>query len=271
MTEDVKTTEESKEPVVEDKEVALTPTEIAAVEQGWQTKEDWEAAGKSIDEWRPAKEFKERGELFAKIETLSADLKNTRSTMAALKGHYEKVKETEFKRALQTLKQEKIAALENGEIARSVEIDDEIAEVKSTQKAQEIIQAAQPEIHPEFTQWAAANQWYSTNKEMQEFADSLGRAYAVSNPGIAPSVVLKYVTTKVKSAYPEKFTNPARTAPSATEGSPGVRKVVKSDDFQLSADEERVMNNLVKQGVLTKEKYISQIKDAYEISAKRRT
>ena len=35
--------------------------------------------------------FKERGELFAKIDAVNHELKTTRSTMAALKSHYEKV------------------------------------------------------------------------------------------------------------------------------------------------------------------------------------
>ena len=242
-------------------EPEYTPTELEALDEGWKSKADWVAAGKPEDEWRPAKEFKERGELFRKIETLSQELKTTRSTMNALKGHYEKVRETEFKRALESLKSEKRAAFESGDVDALLEIDDKIALVKDTQRAQTAAEKVQvPEVHPDFTQWMTQNPWYSSNKEMQEFADSIGRAYAVSKPGVQPQEVLKYVSTKVKQAYPDKFTNPRRQEASPTDG--GGKTVTRKqvDTFELTADEEKVMTKLVKQNVLTKEQYIEQIK-----------
>lgn len=256
-------TEEVKEVVAEVVKLEvpeLSASEVEAVEAGWQTKEDWIAAGKEESDWRPAKEFTDRGELFRKIDALATELKTTRSTMAALKGHYEKVKETEFKRALETLKIEKRTALENGDVDAIIEIDDKIADVKDTQKLQEKTEVVQPEIHPDFTNWVTKNTWYSTNKEMQAFADSIGRAYAVNTPGIDPATVLKYVTIKVKQAYPEKFVNPNRSAPGATEGANAPRKSKADESFELTADEERVMTKLVRQKVMTKEQYIAEIK-----------
>ena len=245
------------------KEVKLSSTELEAIDEGWKTKEDWIADGKDEADWRPAKEFKERGELFRKIDALAHELKTTRSTMTALKGHYEKVKETEFKRALDTLKQEKKLALENGDVDAVIDIDEQISNVKDTQKAQKVQVQQQPEIHPDFTVWVQRNQWYANDREMQAFADSIGRAYALNTPGIEPNKVLQYVTSKVKQAYPDKFTNPRREAPSPVDGAKAPRKN-KEEDFALSEDEERVMNKLIKQKVLTKEQYIAELKSYKE-------
>ena len=255
-------TEEIKQEIAEEvkQEVVLSDIEQEAVAEGWQPKEDWIKAGHKEEDWRSAKEFKERGELFRKIDNLASELKNTRSTMAALKGHYEKVKEVEFKRALDTLKAEKKAAFDAGDSDAIIDIDDKILEIKAVQKAQEQQVEAAPAIHPEFSKWVESNSWYTSNPEMQGFADSIGRAYASTNPGIDPVTVLKYVTTKVKQAYPDKFQNQRRTAPSPVEGGTTQKKTA-TPEFELTEDEQRVMDKLVRQKVMTKEKYIESIKN----------
>lgn len=254
MTDLVKKEEEVVEQVVEPTEV-----ELQAMEDGWQPKDKFE--GEPSD-WRPAKEFVERGELFRKIENLSKELKNTKSTMNALKGHYEKVKEVEFKSALETLKKEKKVAFETGDADAVIEIDEKIATVRETQKDQAQAERAQiTEVPAEFTQWVQKNGWYNSDGEMREFADSIGKAYAISHPGSAPSEVLKHVSDRAKKAYPEKFVNERRNQASPTEsprGNPGRRTA--EADFPMSEDETNVMNKLVKSGVMTKEKYIAELK-----------
>lgn len=253
---------EGAQPEVKQEEVTLSPIEQEAVEEGWIPKHEWVAAGNKEEEWRPARDFKERGELFRRIDQLTTDLKTTRSTLGALKGHYEKVKESEFQRAYETLKQEKRQALEQGDAGAVVDIDEKIAEIKETQKQQaaETTVPQEQQVHPDFTSWVSKNSWYTSNTEMQNFADSIGRAYALSKPGVAPNDVLKYVSTKVKQAFPEKFENPKRTEPSPVEGSKGTRTTSKSESYELSVDEERVMNKLVRQGAITKEDYIRDLK-----------
>lgn len=250
---------ETTEEVVE--VVELTPVELEAVEEGWQSKEDWVAAGKEEGDWRSAKEFKERGELFRRIDSITQELKSTRSAMTALKGHYEKVKDTEFKHAMDTLKAEKRQALTEGDADAVVAIDERIVEVREAQKAVQSQAVAAPEIHPDFTSWVGRNTWYNSNNEMRNFADSIGRAYAVDNPGVQPSDVLRYVTTKTKAAFPDQFQNPARSGKGSVEGVPATRTAkAAGGDYELNEDESRVMNKLVKSGLITKEKYIADLK-----------
>lgn len=252
MTEETVVTSE----VVETPEVTYTPLEQEVMEQGWLPKDKFVEAGHSEDEWTTAREFKKHGELMSRIEAQGKELRATRSSLNALKGHYERVKETEFKNALDTLKAQKKQALEDGDADAVIAVDEKIADVRDVQKAQA---AAAPEVNPAFTEWVSANSWYSTNQEMQTFADSIGRSYAVSNPGIAPTEVLSYVSNKVKQAFPEKFKNQARQTASPVEGVRSVsRKVVET--FELTSDEERAMNKFVSSGLMTKEKYIADLK-----------
>jgi len=237
----------------------LSEVEIEAQEAGWKTKEEWVAGGKAESEWTPAKQWKKEFDLFQKIETLNKDLKSTRSTLTALKGHYEKVKETEFKAALETLKAQKKRALDEGDSDAVIDIDDKIDQVKETQRQVNAINP-QPEVHPDFSAWVQRNQWYSTDTELQEFADTVGRSYAKANPGIDPKDVLKHVAEKVKRTYPEKFKNERRTSAPAVEASRPQGK--KTEDYELSDLERQVMEKLVRGGHTTKEKYIAELKKA---------
>lgn len=253
MAEEIKDVVETPETP---QEVVYTPLELEAMEQGWLPKDKFVEAGHSEDEWTTAREFKKHGELMARIEAQGKELRATRSSLNALKGHYERVKETEFKHALETLKAQKKQALEDGDADAVIEVDEKIAEVREVQKAQAV---QVPEVNPAFTEWVNSNKWYSTDQEMQTFADSIGRSYAISNPGIAPTEVLSYVSTKVKQAFPEKFKNVNRQTASPVEG---VRSVSRkqADTFELTADEERAMNKFVQSGLMTKEKYIADLK-----------
>lgn len=74
--------------------------------------------------------------------------------------------------------------------------------------------------------------------------------------------MLKYVKTRIKTLYPERFQNPNRSRPSSVEGSStaSTRNSESRDTFMLTDDEKRAMNTFVRQGVMTKEEYIKEIK-----------
>ena len=82
----------------------LSPTEQKAMEAGWVPQDQWEG---DPDQWRPAKEFVDRGELFKKIEDQNRTIKEFKRALDDLKGHHAKTRETEYARALQVLKSQK--------------------------------------------------------------------------------------------------------------------------------------------------------------------
>lgn len=236
--------------------VEADPVESKAREQGWTSKEEFEAnpdnAGKK---WRDAEEFVDRGELFAKIDELSRKYKNTQKTLDQLDAHHKKVKESEYQRALATLKAQKKEALEEGDADALIEIDDRIADVKAAQKVERTTQADLPE---ELEQWIGKNPWYETDKEMADDADAIGIGYKAKHPDLSPADVLVHVEKQIKKLYPEKFTNPNR--PKTGVESPSSRGTSRSASYSLSPDEERVAKNFERNGIMTRDEYIKQLK-----------
>jgi len=230
--------------------------ESQAREQGWKPKDEYEGAP---DKWRPAKDFVERGELFGKIDNMGKELKETRKALKMLQEHHTKVKETEYVRAVNELKALQKRHLEEGNSDGYLETSELLTDLKAEQKAREVVSenTAAP-IDPRFTAWVGANKWYEKDAEMREYADVVGNGYAQRNPGLDPEDVLVYVSKQVKKQFAEKFTNPNRNKPSAVEGAS--TGAANKSSFELTEDERRVMNTFVRSGVMSKEEYISQVK-----------
>lgn len=234
------------------------PYEAQAREQGWKPKEEYEG---DPEKWRPAKEFAERGELFGKIDSMGKELKETRKALKMLQEHHSKVKESEYKRAVDELKALQKKHLEDGNSDGYLETTELLTDLKAEQKAREVVnQNAPATVDPRFTEWVASNKWYSANPEMRQYADVVGLGYAQQNPNLDPEEVLQYVTAQVKAHYRDKFSNPNRTKPSSVEGTNTTSSPKKESGIELTDDERRVMSTFIRQNILTKEEYIAQLK-----------
>lgn len=231
--------------------------EDTAREQGWRPKEEWDG---DPDKWRPAKEFVERGELFGKIDHMGKELKETRKALKMLQEHHSKVKETEYNRAITELKALQKQHLEAGDSEKYLETTDILTDLKAEQKARQVIQEnTPPPVDPRFVSWTEQNKWYSTDNKMRDYADMVGMDYAKKHPNIDPEDVLEYVAQEVKERFKDKFQNPNRSRPSAVEGASGTAPVNKVR-FEMSEDEKKVMNTFVRNGLMSREDYIKELK-----------
>lgn len=229
---------------------------------GWVPKEEWTG---DPDKWREAKSFNDRGELFQKIDSLGKELKETRKAMKMLQEHHTKVKETEYKRAVDELKALQKKHLEEGNSDGYLETTELLTDLKAEQKSREVyaeVTPAQPD--PRFVAWVDANKWYNKDQEMREYADVVGMGFSKRNPNLDPEEVLQYVTNEVRARFKDKFVNPNRSKPSAVEGASTAQASNKSS-FELTDDEKRVMNSFMRAGIIgangmSKEEYISQVK-----------
>lgn len=236
----------------------FTETENRAREQGWVPKDEWTGEGK----WRDAEAFLDRGELFGKIDAQNREIKSTRQALQALQQHYAKVSETEYKRALETLKKEKKEALLENDADGVLEADEKIAALREGVRQAPVQQAAPAGPHPEFVTWLTKNPWYQSNTVMAAAADQLGRELAAQ--GKSPAEVLRDVEREIRKEFAHKFTNPARDKPGAVEGGGSTGSGGKGERVQLSEVEEQVMKKLVGNGVLTKEQYLADIRKQRE-------
>lgn len=237
-------------------EPKLSAVEEKAMDAGWVPEDQWEG---DPEQWRPAKEFLDRGELFKKIEDQNRTIKEFKRALDDLKGHHAKTRETEYARALAALKDQKKTALEEGDAAAVIKLDDQIDLVKDEQQKLKQVdsQPTVDNVNPEFTSWVDKNKWYETNEPMKAYADALGRSLAFK--GLSPSAVLQEVEKQVKIEFPNKFTNPNRNKPGAVEGSSN-KGGKGSAEVSLSDDERRVMQRFVRTGVMSEKEYIAELR-----------
>jgi vacuolar-type H+-ATPase subunit I/STV1 len=236
----------------------LSPVEQEAREQGWVPKEDYKG---EEHKWVDAGEFLRRGELFKKIEDQSKQLKDVRNALTELKKLQSQVREAEYKRALDTLRAQKKAALEDGDADAVIAAEERIDLVK--EQVSQLKNEPQPvvdsgEQHPEFVAWVEQNSWYKSSAPMKAFADALGNDLA--RAGNSPSEVLRKVAAEVRKEFPNRFSNPNREKPGAVEGG-SKGGVTGSSKFTLSDEERRVMNTFIRQGVFKNEaEYVAELK-----------
>jgi hypothetical protein len=238
----------------------LTEVEQRAMNEGWVPQDEWSG---DPEQWRPAKEFLDRGELFKKIEEQKRELKQVRAAMEEFGRHHAEVKKIAYKEALATLKAQKKEALEAGDADAVIELDERIAETREAQKAAEATPAPQVDDapRPEFVQWQNRNGWYQSDRIMKAAADEAARE-AVERGERDPARILAEVDKAVRAAFPHKFENPRRNSAAAVEGTTTPKARSAKNDVEASMPEfdRRIMKRLVEAGAITKEKYLEEYK-----------
>jgi len=205
-TEEKSTKEAPKsEPKVEAQVEQKDPIDEAARAQGWVPQEEWDG---DPTQWRDAQVFLERGEYFKtmgsqkkQIDKLNAMVEKMASIQAA-------TREDERQRVLQELSDKKISAMEEGEFERVATIDNEMNKIRSEPAM--AVPNVQGQTEDMYTQDKIAeyidnNQWYRTNSDMRQYADSLAVGFRTGNPNATIDDVLEYTDREVKIRYPEQF------------------------------------------------------------------
>lgn len=249
---------ESQEVVVdtEIQQAQISTIEDQAREQGWVPKEDFHG---EEHKWVEAGEFIRRGELFKKIDQVGREAKAAKQTLEQFKAHYIKMQDIANKNALDALKRERKEALDNGDFDKVDALEEQMEEVKqasAASKAEISATTEVPEVYPEVAAWVERNDWYNKDLPMKAYADTV--AMQLNKQGITGSALLKGIDTEVRKAFPAKFSNPNRERASAVEGS--TNKGGRVAEFELSEQETRIMNSFVRDGVMTKAEYISDLK-----------
>lgn len=243
----------------EDNTPQVSEVEQRALDMGWRPKEEFDG---SDDEFIDAKEFVRRRPLFEKIEGQGREIKNMRKALEAWKQHYTQVEKTSVEKALAQLKAARKEAVSNADGDKYDALDDEIkaaeqniAQIKQLEQAQ-IPQEQQ--IPPEFANWQNRNRWYTETKYMRTWADDFGTELA--KQGLEPATVLKRVEEAVKKEFPDKFRNSNKQSAPDMDSGTARRTVAKTDDFELSPMEEKIMNDLVRTKQMTRKEYIESLK-----------
>lgn len=255
-------------PAIEETEVVVvSPYEEEAQGQGWMPKDKWVELGNSEEDWRSAREFVERGEIFKTNHSLKRELQRTQLALTALQRHHQYVFEKAHQKALTDLRKERREAVKEEDADRIEKIEEEIQKVENehqqsrVQLAQESASAAVVGPHPDFTAWVGRNTWYQTDTELREYADAVGLLYMQKNPGTDPTDVLKHVESRVRKQFSDKF-GARRAAPNAVSVGDRTYKKSASDNIVLDEMETKIMNDLVAAGEMTAAEYKKELKKA---------
>ena len=228
-------------------ELEYTDVEKQAMEDGWIPPEraDELPEGKKH---LSAEEYLERGTFFKKIDTLKKKVEDQDKTISNLASHYEKVVENERVKAqremesqIAKLKAEKVEALDQGDSARVVEIDDQM---------QQIRQAPQPQgEHPALKAWKKENPWYGDDEFLSIEADMMGTE--LGRRQVPIEVALPKIEQHLKAKSPERFQTPDRDKPPTVEGATPPSKPSKSfGEKDLTQEEREVYKNFERNGVI---------------------
>ena len=258
--------------VVEDQAPEVDTLEQQAHKEGWRPKEEWTG---NEAEWIPADEFMRRKPLFGKISELKSEnyhtrkeLQEVKQTLRALSEHHKKVREVEYDRALKTLQIQRRDALDERDHDAVIQLEEQIDTLKDERKEFEQQlkqeQVAQTQPTPEYLDWVKENAWYLQDQELHTDADAIAIAYLQKNKNVTPDTLYKHVSDKIRRMYPEKFDAPKGARPSPVEsGNSGVRPA-RQERFKLTEEQEQAVKNFVKQGLMTREEYIAELKKIEE-------
>ena len=257
MSDDIKKSDEEVKKVETDSKETdpseSTPAETEARKIGWKPEEEYEG---EEGKWVSAEEFVSRAPLYEKNRKLSKQLKEINKTVEQLKEHNKKIEEVAYQRAIDTLKAEKVKALDEGDHKAVADIDDKILDLKKDP----LREKQDKKNNPEFDEWVGRNDWYNKDREMRYYADAIGLAYADENDHPDAEEVYAYAERKVRERFPEKFRNQNRSKTPSVEG--GTKSQTKSKRpawSDLPEIYQQVGGNFVRKGVMTREQYIDDL------------
>ena len=190
-TADIKT--EDKDPINE-----------AARAQGWVPQEEWDG---DPTQWRDAQVFLERGEYFKTMGTQRKQIDKLNAMVEKMATIQAKTREDEREKVLKELSHKKAVAMEEGEFNRVVDIDNEMNKIRS-EPAMSVPVEGQSEdkyTQDQIADYIDKNQWYRTNSDMRQYADSIAVGFRNSNPNSTIDDVLEYTDKEVQIRYPEQF------------------------------------------------------------------
>lgn len=247
-------TEETTAKQTEEGSEVLSEAEQQARAAGWRPKEEYQG---DPEKWVDAGEFVRRGQLFEKINHQHREIRELRKAVEGLVDHNRKIEETTKTRLIAELKAAKKMALDEGDTAAAVEIDERIYDAKielKEAKAQSTAQAAQ-DIDPAYWDFTQSNPWYTKDRAMTAFADQLGMELA--QQGVPLAKVYDTVAKEVRKEFAHKFQRTATPAASVESSDAGKGKTTSK--FQPSAEERSMAKMFARMGIMKEDEYYAQL------------
>lgn len=241
---------------------------------GWQTKDEFVAAGHDPEKHTSAEEYirKEkqiRESMKQSYDRVVDEKKQLSRTLDNLKNHYMGLRsaiETEYKDEIATLRAAKRNLIKEGETERAMLLDDQIDTIQEkhqeklealNQQEQQQMQSAGPdpqiqqELTAELNAWREKNSWYTGNPSHvnTKTADAYAQKWVIDNGGPQAMVqpggmkrMLRYVEDQMKELKPDLFENPTRKRESRVDEG-GTQQGNSTGNIRFTAEQEKVFQS----------------------------
>lgn len=197
----------------------LSKYEAEAVAKGWKPKEEFSG---DLEEFRPAKEWLERGELLDTIHSQNREVKALKETVDHLATVSKKVEEHTRARTIAELEARHRDAVEIGDIEVATRVAQDMVKVHSeplvTTKHGPTLAPETEDFLRRHSEWF--NQSTAENAAMAAFAVRRESEIAVAHPGTPLKEILKLVEGDVKKTFPHKFAVQPSSVVSAPSSAP---------------------------------------------------
>lgn len=222
---------------------------------GWVPKDEWRG---DPEKWVDADTFVERGRhirpiLEANNRRLRDELGQVREvldrTAKMVAERERKAEEIGYQRAKAEIDAEKRAAVQSGDLeAYDNAIQREAALKRPEEPKEEQSKPGTPD--PVLQGWMNENAWYTKDNESTQYAISMADYIRNTQPNLEGRPFLDAVKKEVEIRFPNKFSNPARSAPSAVAGATRPAAGGKGRTFNdLPSDAKRVCMQMERMGI----------------------
>lgn len=253
-------------------------TEHQARTGGWLPFEEFSGDPQT---WVPADEYVKRAPLYSKIRALNRANREKDKALTIAAEHHRKVHDFAYNKALKELQLAKDEAIKASDSDQVRLIEQRVSEVQTEEiKNRPIVQISSTDREIG-NQWLADNPSIRDDKVLLAFAVGMDQTLMATEPDLDLDDRLAKIGSAIKRAYPEKFkgsangsanddqgANPRKLQPAMVEGraisTNGSAKPKQPGYGDLDLVQKSVCDQLVRQGVLTRDQYI---KDLNEIGA----
>ena len=193
-----------------------TVAEQQALARGWQPKEQWQGPE---EDWVTAAEYNRRSQLFGKISNQRHEIEELRNAMRQMHNMLVKNTESGFNNAINSLKQERQQALQDGDTDKVMQLDQQLEATQQykQQSTTELKNGVKFNQTPDFyREWKESNSWYGSNKRMTAYADAVARELLEQNPGMDKAELLKQVGEETQNQFNNRQSQGAMSSKSNT-------------------------------------------------------
>ena len=214
---------------------------------------------------------------------LKGQVSSLQKSISALQEHNENVYKVEVKKLeneLTRLKKEKRAAVELADTSKVDELDEQIESIQKDLNKPQKVTTNKVVANPVYDEWIKDNEWYETDDEMAAYADKVAEKYE----GAPLERIYLLVRKNVEEVFPEKFKSNDNTklgddidpnfnddgkkavGPSSPVEAGNNREKQSSFTINdLTPEQRSIMQQFVKQGIMTEKKYIADIEKLQEV------